>query len=154
MSFTNLSGSTADSWEKERFPKIKEGLEKSSDYSYDIDFKVGDEALEYLKSITDGSANYDLIVMHEAVWEVPEVANELALKYDLVTIGNDSTTDLDIIESSTRIIETPVNGVYPKIVQKMSQTELGKQLINLDVENKADDNNMTNIKFKDNVQVL
>ena len=90
--------------------------------------------------------------MHEAAWSVPDVANDLAKKYDLITIGDNATEELDIIKSSEWITEDNYDP-RPNIKLKASQTTLGKQLINYDVEDTTDIG-IRKINFANNVKVL
>ena len=156
IAFTNVTGSTVDRYRNEYFPKMIEKLDESSDYSYDINFVTGDEGLNLLESIKGGGANYDLVILHESVWDVPEIANDLALKYDLITIGNDSSEKINIIKSSEPLHYTAE--AYPDggLAQNVTQTDLGKQLINFNLDFGASyyDADLLRIDFADNVQVL
>ena len=156
IAFTNVTGSTVDRYRNEYFPKMIEKLDESSDYSYDINFVTGDEGLNLLESIKGGGANYDLVILHESVWDVPEIANDLALKYDLITIGNDSSEKINIIKSSEPLHYT--SEAYPDggLAQNVTQTDLGKQLINYNLNFGASyyDADLLRIDFADNVQVL
>ena len=156
IAMTSATGTYVENWHNVIVPHMKEYFNDAYP-EMKITTVIGDEATQTLQDLVVNNYEYEVIVLQNAVWEVPEIANELAKKYNLLTIGNDSTRfqKLDIAKSlgkrmqATEISPSPVN-----IREDLKLTSYGQNVLGNGVPPPRTDQSIIRTEFIDEAKIL
>ena len=120
-----------------------------------VTIKIGTDATQYLNETLENEYEYDIIIIQDAIWAVPEIANELAQKYNLLTIGNDSIDNIDIIESTDGFVTSVQSQPYTDhyFTQSLAMTDYGENVIN-QVAQDTQDTGVQKIEFIEDAKIL
>lgn len=119
----------------------------------EIECKV-ENAQQYLENIT--ASEYDLIIVNNGIGRIQStLMNNLAKQTNIITISDDATSNLDIINKSKIVV--PLSGglayEYNPITIESIMTDIGRQKLGIELKEK-NDTGMRAIEFNEGVEVL
>ena len=156
IAMTSVTGFNVEHWHNVIVPHMKEYFNDAYP-EIKITTVTGNEARQTLQELVVNNYDYEIVILQNAVWEVPEIANELAKKYNLLTIGNDSgdSQKLDIAKSlgkrmqATEISPSPVN-----IREDLKLTSYGQNVLGNGVPPPRTDQSIIRTEFIDEAKTL
>ena len=156
IAMTSATETYVENWHNVIVPHMKEYFNDAYP-EIKITTVTGNEARQTLQELVVNNYDYEIVILQNAVWEVPEIANELAKKYNLLTIGNDSgdSQKLDIAKSlgkkmqATEISPSPVN-----IREDLKLTSYGQNVLGNGVPPPRTDQSIIRTEFIDEAKIL
>ena len=156
IAMTSATGTYVENWHNVIVPHMKEYFNDAYP-EMKITTVIGDEATQTLQDLVVNNYEYEVIVLQNAVWEVPEIANELAKKYNLLTIGNDSTRfqKLDIAKSLGKTVQATAKEPSPiGTREQLALTSYGQSVLGNGLPPSTSDSLMVLTEFIDEAKIL
>ena len=156
IAMTSATGSYVENWHNVIVPHMKEYFNDAYP-EMKITTVIGNEATQTLQDLLVNNYEYEVIVLQNAVWEVPEIANELAKKYNLLTIGNDSTRfqKLDIAKSLGKTVQATAKEPSPiGTREQLALTSYGQSVLGNGLPPSTSDSLMVLTEFIDEAKIL
>ena len=156
IAMTSVTGTYVENWHNVIVPHMKEYFNDAYP-EMKITTVIGDEATQTLQDLVVNNYEYEVIVLQNAVWEVPEIANELAKKYNLLTIGNDSTRfqKLDIAKSLGKTVQATAKEPSPiGTREQLALTSYGQSVLGNGLPPSTSDSLMVLTEFIDEAKIL
>ena len=156
IAMTSVTGFNVEHWHNVIVPHMKEYFNDAYP-EIKITTVTGNEARQTLQELVVNNYEYEVIVLQNAVWEVPEIANELAKKYNLLTIGNDSTRfqKLDIAKSLGKTVQATAKEPSPiGTREQLALTSYGQSVLGNGLPPSTSDSLMVLTEFKEEEKIL